>query len=560
MGQTDLETTVHEYPIPRRGVDLHHSYVDLNPEEAHLLQNLIFKNGLVGRTSFSRYSTTEVVASKKILGLHRFNYGASGQKTLVACGTLIKYGTGGAWTVIDATVGQSQTTGLQTNFNDWGALGKCYITNGTDVPIKYDGTTALSMSGATNMPNNVKQFLVYQDRMLCISNNSNIGALNWSNSFSDTAFETVDACGIKPDTYLYGMVHHSATNVASGYDTKVLIAGKTGMYIFAATNLSTAFKNFYGDFQIYKVPIISGCQAWRTMCWTPKGTLWLGDDKMVYLLPFNDISPIPVGKKIRSTGTIDGLNDIPSTEISSACAVYHDGFYKIAFAGAGQSTNNTQYWLAIDDLYQDDNKFYGPWFGPMIGTFDSTNSIYNYSFSCFAQYDGGEILAGEDNVKGMVYQSAEIGTDWNAFTAAATTIPYEWDTFLNPLGNIEFSKCIHQLEIELGSRLNTINIDFHEITGAIQTGHFIDLAGDFTWGSFYWGAYNWSGITPTRVVVPISPNLLIRRLKVVLKCSSSTVPFVIYALRLEVKENRLLFESVISTSTAQGSIEAGSGG
>ena len=101
------------------------------------------------------------------------------------------------------------------------------------------------------------------------------------------------------------------------------------MYLFSGNDLRTPATT--GDYKIESLATKYGCNAPLTMQWTPAGTIYLGTDKMVYILPFESLTPVPVGHKITAEGNQkeDGLESIPAGQLAKASAVYHDGFYKL---------------------------------------------------------------------------------------------------------------------------------------------------------------------------------------------------------------------------------------
>ena len=102
----------------------------------------------------------------------------------------------------------------------------------------------------------------------------------------------------------------------------MLLAGTNGMYLFAGTDLRTPATT--GNYTIFPLATKIGCNAPRTMQWTPKGTMYLGIDGQVYLLPFKSSTPVPVGDKIRSNQTgIEGIESIPNGQIQNACDTSH---------------------------------------------------------------------------------------------------------------------------------------------------------------------------------------------------------------------------------------------
>lgn len=531
MPVNDSYTSVVNYPMAKKGVNLHNNIVELQPDECLLSQNLVWENGMVKRKGQTFVTSTEVVASKKILGLHRF-YMADGSTkyTLAACDTTVKkFVSPSTWTSIKTGL----TAGLNTNFTTWGALNKIYTCNGTDKMWSWDGTTATDITIADGIP---VQALPYQDRLLTIIG----GYLTWSPSFSDdgTKWVAASSAGVKPDTKLYGMCIHSASNEASSNDTKVLIAGANGMYLFYGKDMRP-IAGVDGDYSLYPISIPVGCTSPRTMCWTPMGTMWLGIDKQVYLLPFNDVSPIPVGTKIQSniSGT-KGIESIPDAQMINACAIYHDGYYKLSFASASGSTNTVQYWADVKRGFKDEDGSFGPWYGPMVGQ----------SISCFANMNGfgdaGNLLGGESTAKGYVYTLGDSGAvaDITLSDASAKAISLAYQTPYNPLGNANLRKDVHKIEAELLDVLGTVNVEFHDITGSIKTGDIFGLSGSAIYcNDSYWDEQYWSSSMPTRQVVDISPAIQPRRLSIIIKHSTALDTFELYSLNAECKEQAIIF-------------------
>ncbi len=613
MPINEAYVNIHDYPMSKGGVNLHKNILELDPLECLLSQNCVWKNGMVKRGGQSLLTTTEVVASKKILGLHKFYKSDNSSHLLAAADTLVKYYTSPSiWT----SLGLTQTTNLSTYFVTWGALNRTYITNGTNKMAYWNGrefsatctitiaspavitstghgfvagdavvfsTTgalptgitagtvyyviaagltandfeisatrggaAVNTSGtqsgthtATNAAGQVTiadgvpvMALPYQDRLLTILPN---GVLTWSASFSDAdaTWETNANCGVRPDTRLYGMTYHSVTSSSVGYETKVLLAGANGMYLFAATDLRPPSTT--GDYTIYQLAIPTGCNAPRTMVWTPKGTFWLGIDRQVYMLPFGAVTPVPVGDKIISRLTdTTGIETIPTTQLANACACYHDGYYKLAVAGSGQTTNNTQWWFDVNRLYQDDNGHFGPWYGPMTGQ----------NISCFfvqnGNGDGGECMAGEGTAKGYVYQVGrnDVYGDISPTTATATTVQVQWKTFFNPLGQPILRKDVHKVEAELRAVLGNINVDFYDIDTVLKTGDSFTLSNYIFWDDAYWGEQYWNNTIPTRRIIDVSPAIQPRRLAIIVGHSVSNDTFELYGFKVDAVEQSQIF-------------------
>ena len=521
MPQRDTHTIVHEYPLARRGINLYSNIVELQPDEALTCQNLVFKNGIKKRGGGAKFETDEVQAGKKITGLHRFYYSTASKQLLVASGTVTRYHDGATWQNIETGL----TDGSQVYWETW--LDSAYRANTDDAPTKWDGSSSSAVAAA---PADTKQFLAYQDRLLSIEG----GDLSWSASFDDTSWETVTNTGVRPDTQLFGMTIHSQNNSDAGYEATVLLAGANGMHLFKGTDLRVPSTT--GNYTIYPLATKVGCNAPRTMQWTPKGTIYLGIDRQVYLLPFESSTPIPIGDKIRSNiGGAEGIEKIPAANISNACAAYHDGYYKLSFNPSTSSVNNTQFWLDVNRLFQDESGLAGPWYGPMKGE----------SISVFVVQagngDDGQLMAGEADatVGSFVY---EIGRE-DLFADSGTAIKIFYETFYNALGSTSLNKIIHRIEAELLDVLGTVNVNFKDITGIIKIGDSFGLSGSaIFWDDEFWDDEFWSSSTPTRQPVEISPAINARRLLLSIDHSSDNDTFELYALRVKATEENLEFE------------------
>ncbi|MDE2015965.1 MAG: hypothetical protein KGJ89_05065 [Patescibacteria group bacterium] len=508
--------------MSKKGVNLWKNINELDSEEAITTQNLIYNNGMVKRGGQSLWASSQVVASTAITGLHRFYYGSGSVQTLAACGTTVKYWDGAAW----QNVKTGLTTGLQTYFTTW--LNNAYISNGTDAPHKWNGAADSAVSAA---PATTIQFLPYQDRLLSIDTTGN---LTWSGSYDDTTWVSAANAGVRPDTQLFGMCYNSNTNNSSGYQSKVLLAGANGMYIFWGTDLR--YPSTIGNYTIYPLGTSVGCNAPRTMCWTPKGTIYLGIDRQVYLLPFDSPQPVPIGQKVTSNthlSGIQGIEEMPTSYIKNACAAYHNNFYILSVMASGGIYNTIQWWLDLSRLYQDENGHWGPWYGPMVGQ----------SISCFALMNGngdsGQLLGGEANATtgGNVYQLNQS----DVYSDNGTAINLIWQTFYNPLGNVSLRKDVHRVETELLNVAGTTTMNFLDIDAFLQTGVTLNLSGGTYWNDGYWNDNYWSGQVPTRQIIDCSPAIQPRRMSIYLTSSSSNDKFQLYGLRVEAIEQNQVF-------------------
>lgn len=420
------------------------------------------------------------------------------------------------------------------------AIEKIQYTSSADVV--YTSTyTGLVTSNWFAAPKKVKQFLSYQDRLLSIDN-TNPGYLRWSASFDESEWEPLGQTSgdVRPDSNLNAMIIHSLSEVDTGYDSAVLLAGDTSMYLFKGSNLDPS--DTAADYRILELGIKAGCTAPKTLQWTPKGSMWLGTDKQVYLLPFDSVTPVPVGDKIISNNVEMGLESIPAGQISNACAIYHDGYYKIAFAGTNSTQNNVQYWLDITRLSQDDSGQFGPWYGPMTGMNINIFALRN------GPGDIGDLISGDGsasergyvyrtNVKG-IYSDIDVG-------GSAQAIECEWKTFFNVLGEPSVRKEVNQIEIELKDTGGAVTVEYWDITGEARVG----ISGSFTlnlegflWGDALWGEEFWSGTGPRRYMVSVDPTVSPRRLQLIINHSSAINELQIFGLRAFALEQSKVYD------------------
>jgi len=555
-------------PLAKKGVNLNQSVIDLSLEECLTSQNMYYRDGMVKRGGQSKKYSTAATASKAGLGLHRFYQSDSTEQIIVASDTTVQYWDGSTW----QNVKTGLTAGKQTYFTNW--IGSVYIANGTDAPHKWDGSSNSALASA---PTQTIQFLPYRDRLLSIDNN-NPGDLRWSGSFDDTTWETRDNVGVRPDTKLNGMILHASNDANAGLDAKVLLAGNNGMYLFSGTDLRVPSTT--GDYKIDKVALDGvGCVSPRTMVSVPGvGTIWLGTDKEIYLLPFNSLVPVPIGTKIRSNWSGSGgygIESIPTAQIGNCAAVYHDGFYKLSVTSKGQTANDTQWWLDITRINRDESGLYGPWFGPMVG-----QKIAMFTSDVGA--GGGELIGVEADatVGAYVYTLG----DETTYADDSSPIVLLYQSPYNPLGSgtlldagesQSFSKRISLIEMELLDVLGDVGVELSDIDEVLfalddiggESVYFNDsdfgveyfnasatsLGGATTYFSdgatgsedVYFGEDKlyWNDRMPLYAKVQLEEIINARRLSVVVRHSSSSDTFELYNLKVEAFEKSYSFEN-----------------
>ena len=500
-------TDLHVYKMPKKGVNLYVEKSEISEEEAVKTENLFWRDGMQKRKGFAKFETDQVSTGKKVTGIHRFYYGLSSKQTLASSGTTVDYHNGSTW--VAAKTGL--TDGAQVLFETWGFNDKCYVANGADAPFSWDGSSAAALTG---LGGDVIQFLAYQDRLLYISNTTP-GGLGYSASFVDNSWKSPTNTGVFPDSKLYGMVIHAAQVSDAGLAAKVLLAGANGMYLFGGNDLRVPSTS--GDYKIDSLATSIGCESPLTMKWTPAGTIYLGSDKMVYILPFNTLTPVPIGHKITAEGNTkeDGLESIPATQMKNASAVYHDGFYKLSVAATGGVSNTKQWWLEVSRLERDANRFWGPWYGPMNGMSFHAQTVLS------GPGDSGEWYAGESIPANgsYVYEAGQAGT----FTDNAAVMDISLQTFYHPLSVATLTKVLHHVEFELLSSAGTYNIDYFDTIQKIKNGDILKITDStLQWGAGTWGSFNWQSTGASRIRHPVDPAIHTKYLSILIKFTSGT--------------------------------------
>ena len=106
---------------------------------------------------------------------------------------------------------------------------------------------------------------------------------------------------------------------------------------------------------------------------------------------------------------------------------------------------------------------------------------------------------------------------------------------------------IHMLELELLDTSGTLNIEFHDITGAIKTGDTITLGdGGIYWDDFYWGDFYWGGGGIERKKLNIGKSgggtSLLRRCSIKIAHGISTDTFELYNMNLKTIPQNIGFD------------------
>lgn len=517
-------------PLSSRGVDLSSSEHDIKPGFAKEMKNCFFRRGVQGRLGYAKHSTNEVATNKKIVGLHRFYYSTASRQLIAVAGTTSKYlneGTG-AW--VDLKTGL--TDGLETFINTWSAVEEVYLANGTDAPYSWDGSTASTLGA---FPVTTKMMLPYRDRLLFIDT-GNPSYIRWTTgSYDDSAITTTaQAIRMVEGGAINIIAPHTLADEQNGINAMVLVGTGGAVSLFSGTDLDPASSGF--NVRLDAISSVVGITAPRSVVSTPIGTIFLGSDRQVYLLRHGSTRLDIIGKFIQSTTTdIEGIESIPTAQVSKVCAVYHDGFYKLAIPVTGNTTPTKQYWLDILNIFQDEDGRVGPWYGPMTG---------QPAVSMFVTQNGNgddaRLIAGNSASLGFVFEVDKAGTFSDDSSEIACRYQTHHQFFTESEGiDVDFN----QYEIETKSITNSMILSLKDTDGG--TGSTVSISAAQTgtlWGTALWNSFNWgSGTLPARQSGFFDVSVNGRQMSSVFEYVSSTDRFGLLKIRYEVSPREEVF-------------------
>jgi len=103
---------------------------------------------------------------------------------------------------------------------------------------------------------------------------------------------------------------------------------------------------------------VIGCPAYKTITNTPHGLIFMTKETLG-MLDTSSKEPGQPGFNIH-----EEFKNIPTDLRKDACATYHNEMYKIAFAGADDTTNAREWWLDLRPIVFPQNQ---DWYGPNSG-------------------------------------------------------------------------------------------------------------------------------------------------------------------------------------------------
>lgn len=394
-----------------RGVNLLPDPTVIADNEFRKLRNFYPARGsvriLAKRPGSTKYNSSAIASVTRLdNGIRAWL--ASGTKKLIvaanlAAGDALYVGDDSLGTFAAITGGTAPSANQKWFFLNWPLLGKVYAACGdgaTPIAISSDFATKSDMTiGAGSTDARFGQFMTtFRQRLITAKTPTNPTYTYFFDAASDSVCGASSFWRINEPVTALGKNTFGTTT--QSLREMLVVAGAHSLW-FVAGDTSTA---------IEQASNVIGCKSPKSMVNTPLGLMFLGSDRMVYLLRSDPREPERVGQKI-----YPDLLNIPEAQLADVAAVYHNGFYKLSYSASGGATNTLQYWADLLPALVGQPEI--DWYGPMD----------NVAVLAFVLLDGPNdplSLYGCDDTAGTVWKLDQA----NVFTDGATTITGEITT------------------------------------------------------------------------------------------------------------------------------------
>jgi len=451
------------YSEPLYGVNLRDSEENLNDGEARLMQNAEYYGGTRIRRGTQRITPTSLGAYR-ILGGHKHYYGGASpsNKRLVAYNNRVSIiSDTGTETVL--TTGM--TPGLDTYFKTWSITDSSYISNGTDILRKYDGTTFSTVSG-TNVPVLRTATVPILDRLFGITTNGiertdprvdNVWSSNssWATFRPQlpglfTALHPYTLRGV--DTLYPGAI---ALQERAYYLINGLNFGDNVNALSPPTDLDASIKLLdptVGTGSPDSVVTVPGI-----------GMFWFTTDLNVYWLPEGSLTGRFVGDRIQSTVSTQGIESTYTGALKQVWMAYYDHMLMLGIPLGTNQYASTQWWMDMRSLRDHPDRG-AVWYGPMIGQTVGRAWIEN-------QQGDNRLVGGEGNAGtgAFVYQLRVPSRFTDAVGLADNDYEFAYQPPFKSLGAPSREKYVQAVHLDLNSFSGTATLDLVDLDGTLAT-------------------------------------------------------------------------------------------
>lgn len=458
------------YADPLLGVNLWAGNEDLKSGEAMVMQNMIFRGGTRVREGSQRLTPSALALGSSIRGGHKFYYGGSAplKKRLVAyADRVVVVNDAGNETVL--TTGLADDRDMQ--FLTWSITDKVYMANKVSQLMEYDGTT-FTVTGGTNIP--VPRWIApIGDRLMAITPDGieRCDARNPTIWSKNSAWATLRPSRVG----LFTTIHPVSMRGSDTINAGLLAFQPNSYYLITGTDFGTDVTSTVGsvgeDSKIQLLDSNVGTASPFSVVSIPGiGTAWFTSDLNVYLLPEGSLKGQYIGDRIRSNGSITGIESTATPFLDQVWMAYFDRYLMLGIPTGVESVPVIQYWMDMYSYTQFPDR--GPvWYGPMLG--QSLRRVWVENQQSDFAILGGE---GRPSTGAFVYQLRVPRYFQDSVGLADNGIAIAYQTYLKSFGAPTKSKYLRSVHYDLtyNPSFGVVTADFYDINGPLLTGASID--------------------------------------------------------------------------------------
>lgn len=452
------------YEDPIMGVNLRAGNEGLQPGEARLMQNIIYRGGTRLRTGCRRINGSSYGAFAIRGGTKYYFGGASPQKErLIAYDTKISsIDDLGAETVLTS----GMASDYPTYFRTWPITDSVYISNGVDTLRKYDGnTTTFSTIGGTNPPVVRGRVVPVLDRMLAITTD---GIERTDPRVDNVWSKNSSWATLRPQTPgLFTAIHPTSIKGTDTIYPGALAFQERSYYLITGTDygddVTQATASAGENVSIQLIDPIVGTSSPNAICTVPGlGTFWFTSDLNVYYIPEGSLSGIYIGDKLQSTVSTPGIEAVNQGALDRVWMEYFDNYLML---GIPLSTNvyaSEQWWLDTRMLRGSSGT--PVWYGPMDTQRITTSWVENQQGDNF-------LIGGEgDSARGAwVYQMRVPGKYDDDVADDELPVTGTYHTYFKDFGSPSREKYVQAVHFDINEYEGDVTVDIKTLTEDLAT-------------------------------------------------------------------------------------------
>lgn len=454
------------------------------------------RGGLVRRAGCAKYNATSLGAGA-VRGIYPYYKADGTRKIMIAWGGNLYAGDKAG------AVGTAIKTGLSSSadfaFTTW--LDKCYITNGVDAVMQYDGTTVTDLTAAKRG----KYIADYMERIFVANVGPDMQSFLWWSNLGDPA--TWDA------------LNFLAVSTDDGDVITGLAVLPMGLLVFK--NRST-FMVYGDDFdpattnvQLRKLfPV--GCVAPKSIAYYGSRVMWLAQDG-VYSYDGASLAKLSANER---GGGIDSLIR-KSPRPQAAVGFVHQDKYWLCMTPQGGAENTEAYILDLKT---------GAWTRDVRAFSIGAGAVLN------GRGDSGELLVGSESV-GRLYWLETGATDDGA------NIQAYWKSKWDAMGMPGHAKMWRRLAVAQRTAGPALAVDYSVDYGAVTgTVNVQSAAGLGLWGDGgKWGDGGlWNAAIPARTLQSLPQGAIGRVLQLNVKMQDAAADSGVSSLTMFYRPKRVL--------------------